>query len=251
MFNFIKNKINMRKIILLGIACLLLCSCGNQFKDTVWSGSCDNCDKFNSDIELKFISDKDVIVMINYNYKYYTYEYKKPMIKLYATNLKNVLAFTGHIDNNEINLLDEDNRLYQLTKNIYGGWIIDNRINKTMAKQLYDKVRKLDRSFDISEEQFYKGLSKESARRQLYNNLKLLDSSFNIPYDRFVERLGFGATSKLQKLYSKLLETYNLPDYATFERAMADSTKRRQLYDELYKEYNWPDYDTFTNDIGF
>jgi len=55
----------------------------------------------------------------------------------------------------------------------------------------------------------------------------------------------------LKKLYQNVSKKYNLPDYETFKRGMADEIKRHQFYDKLYQEYDLPDFDTFSADIGF
>lgn len=58
---------------------------------------------------------------------------------------------------------------------------------------------------------------------------------------------------KLKKLHENLIkEGYDLPDYETFGKDMADSVKRDKFYNNLVKEgYDLPDFKTFTIDMGY
>lgn len=58
---------------------------------------------------------------------------------------------------------------------------------------------------------------------------------------------------KLKKLHSNLVKDgYSMPDYAVFERDMADTNKLNKLHDNLLKDgYDLPDNLTFRNDMGY
>lgn len=59
--------------------------------------------------------------------------------------------------------------------------------------------------------------------------------------------------SKLRELYGNLVnDNYDLPDFDTFERDMADDAKMRELYDNIKSDnYDVPDYNTFRGDMGY
>lgn len=53
------------------------------------------------------------------------------------------------------------------------------------------------------------------------------------------------------KLWSALLEDYEMGAFEDFKRDVADDYKRRKLYFAIIDDYDLPDYETFSSQLGF